>query len=134
MRNRARPCINYDIGLCFAPCKELISREEYSKQIKQALLFLKGRQKELLTVLNESQQELDNVIVKVQFPQEVIYKDELKIDNVLFSGDIMQGINIGFLSSGVEKRITFEAQVSSLDEEDNDDEFVVPAFIRRKMK
>jgi len=59
MRNRARPCINYDIGLCFAPCKELISREEYSKQIKQALLFLKGRQKELL---NEKMKEASDTL------------------------------------------------------------------------
>ncbi len=42
-KNRKRPCLNYEIGTCTAPCVGLVSQEDYSKQVKDASLFLKGK-------------------------------------------------------------------------------------------
>lgn len=55
--NRSRPCIEYEIGRCTAPCFDLISREAYQKDVEEVILFLKGRNKELLRLLNEKMQK-----------------------------------------------------------------------------
>ena len=38
-----RPCLNYHIGRCLAPCAGLVSKEEYGTMISEVLLFLEGR-------------------------------------------------------------------------------------------
>ncbi len=47
----SRPCLYYDIGQCSAPCQKLISPDEYKKILKDAEMFLSGRQSELLNAL-----------------------------------------------------------------------------------
>ncbi|MDD2731956.1 MAG: hypothetical protein PHI53_02040 [Candidatus Pacebacteria bacterium] len=66
----------------------------------------------LLSVLNNTTEDFDNVIVKADIPKEIIYKGELKIGDSQIEGDITEGINIGFLSANSEKRITFKGEVS----------------------
>lgn len=46
-----RPCLNYYIKLCDAPCIGKINEEDYNKKIRYARLVLKGRTQELLTQL-----------------------------------------------------------------------------------
>lgn len=46
--NRARPCILYQIGRCRAPCVGYISKEDYEKIVEQAVMFLKGKARELV--------------------------------------------------------------------------------------
>jgi len=46
--HRKRPCLNYEIGTCTAPCVDYISQEEYAKQVDEAVLFLGGKRKELI--------------------------------------------------------------------------------------
>ena len=41
--NRTRPCLNYEIGTCTAPCVKLVNEDDYGKQIQEAILFLKGK-------------------------------------------------------------------------------------------
>lgn len=41
--NRIRPCLNYDMKLCSAPCVRRISDENYQASVQQAKLFLKGK-------------------------------------------------------------------------------------------
>ena len=47
----SRPCLYYDIGQCTAPCQKMITPEEYKKILKDAQMFLSGRQNELLSAL-----------------------------------------------------------------------------------
>ena len=47
----ARACINYDMGLCSAPCINKISKSEYNKNIQNAIDFLKGETKQVESVL-----------------------------------------------------------------------------------
>ncbi|MBM3270154.1 MAG: excinuclease ABC subunit UvrC [Candidatus Sericytochromatia bacterium] len=46
-----RPCLNYDIGRCLAPCQELISRADYDRMVDGITQFLEGRHRDLLTRL-----------------------------------------------------------------------------------
>jgi excinuclease ABC subunit C len=54
--NRSRPCINYQIGTCSAPCTSMISPEAYGADLEAALKILRGKGKEVLVDL-ESQME-----------------------------------------------------------------------------
>lgn len=48
-----RPCLYYHIGRCMAPCQNLVTSEEYKNIVKQAELFLSGKQSELMKQLQE---------------------------------------------------------------------------------
>jgi excinuclease ABC subunit C len=50
---RQRPCLNYQMGQCPAPCCKLIDREKYRAVVREVELFLKGRNRELLRLLEE---------------------------------------------------------------------------------
>lgn len=55
-----RPCIQYQMKRCPAPCAGLISTEEYKKIIDDVILFLKGQKRELLHRLEERMQRLSD--------------------------------------------------------------------------
>ena len=46
-RNRSRPCLQYQIGRCSAPCVGLVAAGEYAESVRRATLFLEGRSDEL---------------------------------------------------------------------------------------
>lgn len=46
-RNRSRPCLQYQIGRCTAPCVGLVTEEEYADAVHRVTLFLDGRSDEL---------------------------------------------------------------------------------------
>jgi excinuclease ABC subunit C len=60
---RPRPCLEYQIGRCLAPCKGLIDEESYRKLADSVISFLQGRRRELISELkrqmNEASQELN---------------------------------------------------------------------------
>lgn len=51
---KSRPCLNYQIKKCSAPCAGLISREEYGKQIGKVIDFLNGKQSDVIEFLEKS--------------------------------------------------------------------------------
>ena len=51
LKSRKRPCIEYEIKRCTAPCCGLIESEEYHKLVNDAVFFLKGREKKLISNL-----------------------------------------------------------------------------------
>ena len=50
-KNRSRPCLQYQIGRCSAPCVGLISAEDYQKSVRHAVMFLEGNSNALLDEL-----------------------------------------------------------------------------------
>jgi len=55
--NRIRPCLQYQIHRCEAPCVGLIDETAYRALVDQAKLFLQGRKKDLVKVLNSQMKE-----------------------------------------------------------------------------
>ena len=56
-RNRTRPCLQYQIKRCLAPCVLPVASDEYREQVRQAMLFIEGRQRELISELKQRMQE-----------------------------------------------------------------------------
>jgi excinuclease ABC subunit C len=56
-KNRSRPCLQYQIKRCWAPCVVPVSNEAYREQVRQAMLFIEGRQHELVAELKQRMQE-----------------------------------------------------------------------------
>src|SRR5207245_8321003 len=56
-RNRTRPCLQYQIKRCLAPCVLPVASEDYREQVRQAMLFIEGRQQELLSELKQAMRE-----------------------------------------------------------------------------
>src|SRR5690606_11004278 len=50
-RNRSRPCLQYQIKRCSAPCVNLISPEDYLESVRHAVMFLEGKNPELIREL-----------------------------------------------------------------------------------
>ncbi len=54
---RKRPCLEYDLKLCAAPCVRYISESEYRSRVEDALLFLEGKTDKLLRSLKQKMKE-----------------------------------------------------------------------------
>lgn len=57
---RSRPCLNYQMGTCMAPCCDKISYSGYQEIVEQVKLFLGGQNKELISRLKKSMLDAAN--------------------------------------------------------------------------
>jgi excinuclease ABC subunit C len=55
-RNRSRPCIEYDIKRCLAPCVLAVDRAVYEEHLRQAMLLVEGRSREVAHTLRARMQ------------------------------------------------------------------------------
>lgn len=69
-----RPCLNYHIHQCDAPCQGYISQEEYGKNIAKVLDFLNGNYAPLLKELEEKMQAASDAM---EFEKAIEYRDLL---------------------------------------------------------
>lgn len=67
-----RPCLNYHIKQCAAPCQGYISKEEYRARIDQALDFLNGNYKPML---RELEQKMTEASEKMEYEEAAEYRD-----------------------------------------------------------
>lgn len=67
-----RPCLYYQIGQCKAPCYGYISKEDYGLQVQQAISFLNGNYKEILSRLT---QEMKDYAQEMEFEKAAEVRD-----------------------------------------------------------
>lgn len=72
---KGRPCLNYHIKNCFAPCTGNVSREEYRSVFEQICKFLDGSHEELKTALEKEMQEASK---NLEFEKAAMLRDKLK--------------------------------------------------------
>lgn len=63
-RNRSRPCLQYQIQRCTGPCVNLISAEDYAGDVRQAALFLEGKNR---TLFDELVARMDAASARLDF-------------------------------------------------------------------
>ena len=61
-RNRSRPCLQYQIGRCSAPCVELVAQADYDESVRRAAMFLEGRSDQLADELVQSMQAASDAL------------------------------------------------------------------------
>lgn len=71
-----RPCLNYHIKRCLAPCIGLCTKEEYAKQIEEVISFLSGNDKKVSSILNE---KMKNAAENEDFELAIYYRKKLEI-------------------------------------------------------
>ena len=71
-----RPCLNYHIKRCLAPCAGLCSKEEYAKQIDNVISFLSGNDKKVSALLTE---KMTAAAEHEDFELAIFYRKKLEI-------------------------------------------------------
>ncbi len=61
-RNRARPCLNYQIKKCLGPCCGMVSPERYADLVQEVILFLEGKSSQLIKLLQERMTEASEAL------------------------------------------------------------------------
>lgn len=69
---KERPCLNYHIGKCSAPCQGYISKEEYNKNFNKALRLIEGDYKQVIEYLEEKMYEASE---KMEYEQAAVCRD-----------------------------------------------------------
>jgi excinuclease ABC subunit C len=69
-----RPCLNYQMKRCLAPCAGLIKREEYLQLVAEVALFLKGRNTELVEALT---QRMTQAADDEKFESAIMLRDQI---------------------------------------------------------
>ena len=74
MQGKERPCLNYHIHQCPAPCQGYISKEEYGESVKKALHFLNGN---YTPILKELEEKMQQAAEEMEFEKAIEYRELL---------------------------------------------------------
>ncbi len=72
--NRTRPCLQYQIERCTAPCVGLIKKQNYAEDVNNTVLFLEGKGNLLIDHLID---KMEFASKKLEFERAVIYRDQI---------------------------------------------------------
>ncbi len=109
-----RPCLEYHIHHCLAPCIGVVSRQEYAEVIKQVILFLEGKQE---MVVQELESKMKQAAEALNFEQAALLRDQIQaVDRVI------EGQRIATKIRGEQDVIAFA--------QDKDQAYVQVFFIR----
>ena len=73
-RNRSRPCLQYQIKRCTAPCVGLIDKETYRQDVRLAVLFLEGKNSEIIKELAERMEQESQAM---HYERAAHYRDQI---------------------------------------------------------
>ena len=75
-KQRQRPCLEYQIKRCRAPCVGLVSPEEYAEDVNNTIRFLKGDSSDIHSTLIE---KMEGAAEALDFEKAVLYRDQLSM-------------------------------------------------------
>jgi len=109
-----RPCLDYHIGHCLAPCIGATNREEYIEVIKEVILFLEGKQER---VVRELEHKMGKAVKALDFEKAALFRDQIQAVN-----KVIEGQRIAAAVKGEQDIIAFA--------QDKDQAYVQVFFIR----
>lgn len=86
--NRTRPCLQYQIGRCSAPCVGLVTAEDYRRDVDDAILFLQGRNETVLTSLAE---RMEQAAAAQEYERAATLRDQIHLIRGLQTGQVVAG-------------------------------------------
>ena len=104
LHNRRRPCLQYQIKRCPAPCVLPVSRDEYADQVRDVRLFLEGKSDELLSRLGTRMKE---AAARTDFERAAEVRDQLRAlettleEQQMVSTDFVDQDVFGFFRQGI---------------------------------
>lgn len=72
---RSRPCLQYQIKRCTAPCTGYISEEEYQHAVDDAVRFLQGKSQ---AILEEMGARMEEAVKRLAFEEAALLRDQIK--------------------------------------------------------
>lgn len=72
---RSRPCLQYQIKRCSAPCVNYISPSDYQRAVDDAVRFLQGKS---LIVLQELEKRMEEAVTRMAFEEAALLRDQIK--------------------------------------------------------
>ncbi len=73
-RNRSRPCLQYQIKRCSAPCVGLVSKEQYAEDVRHAAMFLEGKDN---AIIDELVKLMEHASAALEFEQAARFRDQI---------------------------------------------------------
>ncbi|GAA6168481.1 excinuclease ABC subunit UvrC [Sessilibacter corallicola] len=73
-KNRSRPCLQYQINRCTAPCVGFINNESYGEDVKFTEMFLDGNNQELMNTLAA---RMESASENLEFEQAAVFRDQI---------------------------------------------------------
>jgi len=73
-RARTRPCLQYQIKRCTAPCVGLVDKDAYQRQLRDAVLFLEGRSGQ---VIEDLAQRMETLAAALKFEEAALCRDQI---------------------------------------------------------
>lgn len=73
IENKERPCLNYHIKKCIGPCTGKVNREEYMHMIQEIIMFLDGKEDELIRNIEE---KMKKAASEMDFEKAAKYRDQ----------------------------------------------------------
>ena len=89
--NRTRPCLQYHIKQCTAPCVSRIVKPDYAQSVKEAVAFLKGDSDKIQRAYAEKMQEASDAM---DYEKAMMYRDKIRL---LTKVQTYQRINLAHL-------------------------------------
>lgn len=74
IKNRIRPCLNYHIKKCVGPCRGSVSKEEYGEMINEIIMFLSGKEENLISILEIKMKEASK---NLEFEEAARYRNQI---------------------------------------------------------
>ncbi len=91
LNKKMRPCVQYQMKRCPAPCAGLIERDEYMKGVEEVVLFLKGKSSQLIGTLYEKMKKLSD---QLKFEEAAVVRDQIKKIERIFSEQRVVSTNL----------------------------------------
>jgi len=73
---KQRACLNYDIGLCLAPCIGAVNEADYKKRIGEAIAFLSGKDNKPQEIILK---KMEAAVENEEFERAIKYREQLKM-------------------------------------------------------
>ena len=87
-RNRSRPCLQYQINRCTAPCVKAVDPADYDNAVRHTVMFLEGKSKALTAELAD---QMEQASAALAFEQAAEYRDQIQALQQLQAKQYIEG-------------------------------------------
>ena len=143
LRKRERPCLNYQMGRCLAPCSGKVDKKQYRQMVDNVLMVLEGRNRQLRAQLEN---EMQRASAALEFEKAALVRDQLQAllktleKQVMVSnldrnqdvfGYVRKGAGVGIAVTNVRQGVVCGQQVFFLLDPIGDDSEVLGEVLRQ---